>query len=150
MSRDQNADPDLEIQENADTDPGFPKMRIQCGSGSETLLLPPICLPQFHFLTLSFLPPPYIPFLSLFPFISGFSVEDEKPKRTAGTFLARKQVETKRCTISDRTFFSGQMDVDRSSFLNFLIHFILIEILDQKHFILNTPRIYLKQSLYVI
>jgi len=41
FTSDQNADPDLDpdpgTQENADPDPGTPKMRIQCGSGSETL-----------------------------------------------------------------------------------------------------------------
>jgi len=37
LDPDQNADPDPGTQENADPDPGIPKMRIHCGSGSETL-----------------------------------------------------------------------------------------------------------------
>jgi len=34
---DLNADPDPGTQKNPDPYPGPPKMRIQCGSGSETL-----------------------------------------------------------------------------------------------------------------
>jgi len=39
LSPDQTADPDPDpgTQENADPDPETPNMRIQCGSGSETL-----------------------------------------------------------------------------------------------------------------
>jgi len=41
LSQDQNANPDPNpgTQENGDPDPWTQKMRIQCGSGSETLVL---------------------------------------------------------------------------------------------------------------
>jgi hypothetical protein len=43
LSPDQNADPDEdpETQENADPEPGIPKLQIQCGSRFHTLTLTP-------------------------------------------------------------------------------------------------------------